>query len=75
MAAAVGAYITAAIWFTSSTAFANRAVTLARIFTGIAPADAAPFVLAQLSGDRGDAAVPLVGAGAARARRRGGRSA
>lgn len=54
VAAAVGAYITAAIWFTSSTAFANPAVTVARIFTdtytGIAPGDAAPFVLVQLAG-------------------------
>lgn len=54
VAAAVGAYITAAIWFTSSTAFANPAVTVGRIFTdtftGIAPADAAPFVLVQLLG-------------------------
>lgn len=54
VAAAVGAYITAAIWFTSSTAFANPAVTVARMFTdtytGIAPLDAAPFVLVQLAG-------------------------
>lgn len=54
VAAAVGAYITAAIWFTSSTAFANPAVTGARIltdtFTGIAPPDAVAFVLAQLAG-------------------------
>lgn len=54
VAAAVGAYISAAIWFTSSTAFANPAVTVGRIFsdtfTGIAPADAAPFVLVQLAG-------------------------
>lgn len=54
VAAAVGAYIGAAIWFTSSTAFANPAVTFARMFTdtftGITPADAAPFVLVQLAG-------------------------
>jgi glycerol uptake facilitator-like aquaporin len=54
VAAAVGAYVTAAIWFTSSTAFANPAVTGARIltdtFTGIAPPDAVAFVLAQLGG-------------------------
>ncbi len=54
VAPAVGAYIGAAYWFTSSTAFANPAVTLGRIFTdtfaGIAPAGAAPFVLAQLLG-------------------------
>ncbi|BAK36771.1 hypothetical protein MLP_37570 [Microlunatus phosphovorus NM-1] len=48
---AVGGYITAAMWFTSSTAFANPAVTLARIgtdtFTGINPASAAMFLAAQ----------------------------
>ena len=53
-AAAVGAYIGAAYWFTSSTSFANPAVTIARMFTdtfaGIAPASVAPFVLAQLAG-------------------------
>lgn len=51
---AVGAYITAAYWFTSSTSFANPAVTLARCltdtFAGIRPADVAPFVLAQVAG-------------------------
>jgi len=51
---AVGAYITAAYWFTSSTSFANPAVTLARAasdtFAGIRPADAAGFILAQLTG-------------------------
>src|SRR5262245_37920214 len=51
---AVGAYITAAYWFTSSTSFANPAVTLARAatdtFSGIRPADAAGFVAAQLAG-------------------------
>jgi glycerol uptake facilitator-like aquaporin len=51
---AVGAYITAAYWFTASTSFANPAVTLARAvtdtFAGIAPADAPGFVLAQLLG-------------------------
>jgi glycerol uptake facilitator-like aquaporin len=51
---AVGAYITAAYWFTSSTSFANPAVTLARSFTntfaGIRPADAPGFVGAQLVG-------------------------
>jgi glycerol uptake facilitator-like aquaporin len=49
---AVGAYITAAYWFTSSTSFANPAVTLARAatatFSGIRPADVPAFVLAQL---------------------------
>ncbi len=51
---AVGAYITAAYWFTSSTSFANPAVTLARAatdtFTGIRPADAPAFIVAQLVG-------------------------
>jgi glycerol uptake facilitator-like aquaporin len=51
---AVGAYITAAYWFTSSTSFANPAVTLARAatntFSGIRPIDAPYFVLAQLLG-------------------------
>ncbi len=54
VAVAVGAYVTAAIWFASSTAFANPAVTIGRTFsdtfTGIAPGDAVPFVLAQLAG-------------------------
>lgn len=52
--AAVGAYIGAAYWFTSSTSFANPAVTIGRIFTdtfaGIAPASAVPFLAAQLLG-------------------------
>jgi glycerol uptake facilitator-like aquaporin len=51
---AVGAYITAAYWFTSSTSFANPAVTLARAvsntFAGIRPVDAPGFVVAQLMG-------------------------
>jgi glycerol uptake facilitator-like aquaporin len=51
---AVGAYITAAYWFTSSTSFANPAVTLARClsdtFTGIRPLDVPWFVFAQLLG-------------------------
>jgi glycerol uptake facilitator-like aquaporin len=51
---AVGAYITAAYWFTSSTSFANPAVTLARAatntFAGIRPLDAPLFVVAQLAG-------------------------
>ncbi len=54
VAVAVGAYITAAYWFTASTSFANPAVTLARAatdtFTGIRPADAPAFVVAQLAG-------------------------
>lgn len=51
---AVGLYITSAYWFTSSTSFANPAVTIARslsnTFAGIAPENVAPFVAAQLSG-------------------------
>ncbi len=51
---AVAAYITAAYWFTSSTSFANPAVTLARAasdtFAGIRPHDAPGFVVAQLFG-------------------------
>jgi glycerol uptake facilitator-like aquaporin len=53
-AGAVAAYITAAYWFTSSTSFANPAVTIARAFTntfaGIRPSDAAGFIAAQLVG-------------------------
>lgn len=51
---AVAAYITPAYWFTSSTSFANPAVTLARAasdtFAGIRPADAPGFIVAQLVG-------------------------
>jgi glycerol uptake facilitator-like aquaporin len=51
---AVGAYITAAYWFTASTGFANPAVTLARActdtFSGIRPTDVAGFIAAQLAG-------------------------
>jgi len=51
---AVGAYITGAYWFTSSTSFANPAVTLARAatntFAGIRPADVPGFLVAQLAG-------------------------
>ena len=51
---AVGAYITAAYWFTSSTSFANPAVTLARAasdtFAGIRPIDAPGFIVAQIVG-------------------------
>jgi len=51
---AVGAYITAAYWFTSSTSFANPAVTLARAasdtFAGIRPIDVPGFIAAQLAG-------------------------
>ena len=49
----VGLYITAAYWFTSSTSFANPAVTIARSFTdsfsGILPSHAPGFILAQLA--------------------------
>ncbi|MDN3029242.1 aquaporin [Streptomyces sp. S.PB5] len=52
--AAVASYIGAAYWFTSSTSFANPAVTIGRAFTdtfaGIAPASVAPFIAAQLFG-------------------------
>jgi glycerol uptake facilitator-like aquaporin len=51
---AVGAYITGAYWFTSSTSFANPAVTLARsmtdTFSGIRPNDVPGFIVAQLAG-------------------------
>jgi glycerol uptake facilitator-like aquaporin len=50
----VAAYITAAYWFTSSTSFANPAVTVARgltdTFSGIAPAGIPSFIAAQLLG-------------------------
>lgn len=63
VAIAVGAYISAAYWFTSSTSFANPAVTIARClsdtFAGIRPVDAPGFVLAQLAG--GIAATVLFG--------------
>ena len=53
-AAAVGAYIGAAYWFTSSTSFANPAVTVGRMFTdtfaGIAPSSVPWFIAAQLIG-------------------------
>ena len=53
-AAAVGAYIGAAYWFTSSTSFANPAISVGRIFSdtfaGIAPASVPAFVAAQLVG-------------------------
>lgn len=51
---AVGAYITAAYWFTASTSFANPAVTLARAasntFAGIRPADTPAFIAVQFAG-------------------------
>jgi glycerol uptake facilitator-like aquaporin len=53
-AAAVGAYIGAAYWFTSSTSFANPAVTIGRMFSdtfaGIAPSSAPGFIAAQIVG-------------------------
>jgi glycerol uptake facilitator-like aquaporin len=53
-APAVGAYIGAAYWFTSSTSFANPSVTVGRMFSdtfaGIAPPGVLGFVLAQLVG-------------------------
>src|SRR5471032_3217767 len=70
---AVAAYITAAYWFTSSTSFANPAVTLARsatnTFAGIRPVDAPGLILAQLVGAAAATAVfcwlyPAVPAGA-----------
>jgi len=52
--ATVALYITAAYWFTSSTSFANPAITVARslsdTFAGIAPHDVPPFIVAQLTG-------------------------
>lgn len=52
--ASVALYITAGYWFTSSTSFANPAITVARslsdTFSGIAPRDVPPFIVAQLVG-------------------------
>ena len=54
VAPAVALYIVAAYWFTSSTSFANPAITVARSltnsFAGIAPHDVLPFIIAQLLG-------------------------
>ena len=54
IAGLVAAYITAAYWFTSSTSFANPAVTIARAFsdtfTGICPKNVLPFVISQFAG-------------------------
>ncbi|WP_163550303.1 aquaporin [Candidatus Frankia nodulisporulans] len=54
LAEVVGAYIGAAYWFTSSTSFANPAISLGRMFSdtfaGIAPASVPAFVAAQLAG-------------------------
>jgi glycerol uptake facilitator-like aquaporin len=61
--ASVALYIAAGYWFTSSTSFANPAITVARAlsdtFAGIAPADVGGFVAAQMAG-------ALAAAGAAR---------
>lgn len=61
-APAVGAYIGAAYWFTSSTSFANPAISVGRMFSdtfaGIAPASVPAFVVAQLAG--GAAAYALI---------------
>jgi arsenate reductase len=60
--AAVGAYIGAAYWFTSSTSFANPAITVGRMFSdsfaGIAPSSTPAFIAAQLAG--GLAGVALI---------------
>jgi glycerol uptake facilitator-like aquaporin len=52
--ASVALYITAAYWFTSSTSFANPAITVARslsdTFAGVAPANVAGFIIAQIVG-------------------------
>ena len=52
--AAVGLYISAAYWFTSSTSFANPAIAIVRSmsdsFAGISPADVPAFIIAQLIG-------------------------
>ncbi|MFJ9774359.1 aquaporin [Kitasatospora sp. NPDC101157] len=62
--AAVASYIGAAYWFTSSTGFANPAVTIGRAFTdtfaGIAPASVLPFVAAQLVGLAGGVGLAAV---------------
>ena len=54
VSALVATYITAAYWFTSSTSFANPAVTIARAFSdtfaGIAPMNVLPFIIAQFAG-------------------------
>ena len=63
-APAVGAYIGAAYWFTSSTSFANPAVTVGRVFSdtfaGIAPGSVPAFVLVQLVGAAVGAGVVLL---------------
>lgn len=76
VAYAVGLFITAGYWFTASTSFANPAVTIARSFTdtfsGIAPAHAPAFILAQLIGA---ASATLVLTWLMRQRRPGGQAA
>jgi len=61
--AAVGAYIGAAYWFTSSTSFANPAIAIGRMFSdtfaGIAPSSVPVFIVAEIGG--GIAAVLLIG--------------
>jgi arsenate reductase len=60
---AVGAYIGAAYWFTSSTSFANPAVTVGRMFSntfaGIAPSSAPAFIVAQVVGAAAGVGVAL----------------
>lgn len=64
IATPIGGYIGAAYWFTSSTSFANPAVTIGRIFTdtfaGIAPASVLPFLAAQLLGGAVATALTLI---------------
>jgi glycerol uptake facilitator-like aquaporin len=64
VAFAVGGFITAAYWFTSSTSFANPAVTVARTlsdtFAGIAPSSAPGFLLAQVVGGIAGAGLVLL---------------
>ncbi|WP_443028776.1 MULTISPECIES: aquaporin [unclassified Sphingopyxis] len=64
VAASVGLYITAAYWFTSSTSFANPAITVARslsdTFAGIAPHDVPLFVVAQVAGAIGASGVAVL---------------
>lgn len=66
---AVAAYITGAYWFTSSTSFANPAVTLARAatntFAGIRPGRVDVFAGAAFGCDRRDGCVPVVASGLA----------
>ncbi len=72
VAGAVGAYVALAIWSTSSTCFANPAVTIARLLTdtvtGIAPGSVPGFVIAQLVGGAAGAVFLgwLLGAGSAK---------